>query len=409
MSEANGYMRNLRTKFRSKIIPEYGDASVPAVRMKYGSLEAWVSIIGNILMFCAKFCIGILINSIALITDAFHTLSDTATSGVVLLGFKASTKAPDKEHPFGHGRGEHIATVVIAVILAVVGVKFMYDSIDRFIHPQLVQGTLFIALLMIVFGVLKELMAWFSMALGKKIDSSALIADAWHHRVDAITNYLIAVAIFGIAIFGPLYNYIILDAILGIVISVLIIYTGYKIAATSADALIGKVTDKKTLEFLNSIAVSVKGVKDVHEITVHDYSGVKAVSMHVNVEPNLSTENAHEIANKIEKLITEDRKICALATVHVEPYYESGKEKQITDKEIAESVERIACTCKSVLSCHDICVKTNGADKTIAMHIVVDKDMSVKAAHKLEHKIIKIVQEKHPNFKITIHIEPHIK
>lgn len=386
---------------RIKIIPEYGDANIPAVRMKYGALEAWISIIGNILMFFAKFGIGILINSIALITDAFHTLSDTATSGVVLLGFKASTKAPDKEHPFGHGRGEHIATVVIAVILAVVGVKFMYDSIDRLIHPQSVQGTIFIALLMIVFGVLKELMAWFSMSLGKKIDSATLIADAWHHRTDAIATFLVAVAIF-----GAMYNYVILDAVFGIGISVLIIYTGYKIAATSADALIGKVTDKKTLEFLSNIAVSVKGVKDVHEITVHDYSGVKAVSMHVNVEPNLTTENAHEIADKIEKLITEDRKICAHATVHVEPYYEPGKEKQITDKEIAESVERIACACKPVLSCHDIYVKTNGADRTIAMHIVVDKDMSVKAAHKLEHKIIKTVRENHPNFKITIHIEP---
>lgn len=387
---------------RIKIIPEYGDASIPAVRMKYGSLEAWISIIGNILMFFAKFGIGILINSIALITDSFHTLSDTATSGVVLLGFKAGTKAPDKEHPFGHGRSEHIATVVIAVILVVVGVNFMYASIDRLVHPQLVQGTIFIALLMIVFGILKELMAWFSMILGKKIDSATLIADAWHHRTDAIATFLVAVAII-----GTMYNYVILDAIFGIGISVLIIYTGYKIAATSADALIGKVTDKKTLEFLSSIAVSVKGVKDVHEITVHDYSGVKAVSMHVKVEPNLSTENAHEIADKIEKLITEDRKICAHATVHVEPYYELSGEKQITDKEIAESVERIACACKPVLSCHDICVKTNGADRTIAMHIVVDKDMSVKAAHKLEHKIIKTVREKHPNFKITIHIEPY--
>ena len=117
------------------LIPEYGDTNNPEVRAKYGYLEAAVSIIVNTFLFLLKLFLGFYINSIALVADGFHSLSDVSTSGIVIFGFKIAKKKPDEEHPFGHGRAEYIATLIIAILLILIGLGFIQRSIDRIINP----------------------------------------------------------------------------------------------------------------------------------------------------------------------------------------------------------------------------------------------------------------------------------
>ena len=199
-----------------------------------GFLEAWVSIIGNVLLFAVKFALGVAIGSISLMADAFHTLSDVLTSVVVLIGFKAAGRAPDEEHPFGHGRIENIATLVIAILLVVVGVDFLAQSARKLIRPMPVAGTIPIAAILLLSGAVKELMASFSIWLGRRIDSKALVADAWHHRSDAVASVLVA-----LAIVGALFRLYWLDGLFGVGVSLLIIYTGFDVGRSAANPLLG--------------------------------------------------------------------------------------------------------------------------------------------------------------------------
>jgi cation diffusion facilitator family transporter len=379
----------------TRFIPDYGDVSKLGVRAKYGYLEAGVSIFGNAALFAVKLILGIMINSISLIADSFHTLSDTGTSVVVLFGFKISKKAPDREHPFGHGRAEFVATLIIAVLLVVAGLNFVLGSVERIVHVSHVEGRILIVVLMIVFAVVKELMARFSTILGKKIDSSALTADAWHHRTDAVTSVLVAVAII-----GARYNYYMLDAIFGIVISAVIIYTGVKLAKDASDRLMGKTPDEDVLKNVKDAAESVDGVKDVHGIAVHDYGVSKVISMHIDVEKGVSMEDAHSIATRVEDSVRKNIK--AEVTVHVEPH---GKES-INRVEVEKNIRSIVMKCKNVISCHGVDIIFNGCSGVIELHVVVDRCMSVEQSHDMIHEIIYHVQKRYPRFKVHAHVEP---
>lgn len=282
------------------------------IRQIAGLLEAWVSIIGNILLFGVKFAVGTAIGSIALVADSFHTLSDVLTSVVVLIGFKVAGRAPDREHPFGHGRGENIATLVIAVLLVIVGVEFLTQSVKRMLHPTPVAGTLMVAAMMIVFGALKELMAAFSIWLGRRIDSMALLADAWHHRSDAIASVLVAVAVV-----GAIYRVYWLDGLFGIGVSVLIVYTGFELGRSAADYLLGSSPSDKILSSIREEAAVVNGVVGVHDVNVHDYGLRHAISLHVEVQAAMNVSQAHLIADEVERRIA--KKMNADTVVHIDP------------------------------------------------------------------------------------------
>ena len=281
-------------------------------RAKYGYLEAWVSIAGNTALFFVKVTIGFAINSISLIADAFHTLSDVLTSVMVLVGFMVAKLPADEHHPYGHGRMENIATLIIAVLLGTVGYEFGKESIQRLIHPAEVKGTLIAIIVLFVSAVSKEWMARFSLALGKKINSQALYADAWHHRSDAIASALIPIAI--VAAKFKIYW---LDAIFGLGVSVLIGYTGFEIAWSTIDKLLGHAPDKELVDRIKKCASSVPGVRGVHGIAVHNYGDNNSISMHIEVDEKININKAHEIATKVEEkvllIITS-----GTATVHVE-------------------------------------------------------------------------------------------
>ena len=171
-----------------KGVPLKGNINEPDHRKKVAYLEAWVSIIGNFLLAIIKGILGVMVNSISLIADAVHTASDVLTSVVVIVGFKLATLPPDNEHPYGHGRIEFIATLIISILLAAVGIKFGIDSYHRLIANTPVSGSYFVVVVMLLAGLFKELMSRFSIDLGQRIASSTLIADAWHHRTDAIAS-----------------------------------------------------------------------------------------------------------------------------------------------------------------------------------------------------------------------------
>jgi len=280
-------------------------------RKKVASREAYVSTVLNVFLFAIKICLALIISSIALTADAFHTLSDISTSLVILFSFKAATKMPDEEHPFGHGRWEPIATLIIAVMLVVAGIELMLEGIRAVISGSHGEANLLVAGIVLLTAISKELLARYSMKLGREIDSDTLMADAWHHRTDALSSMGVALAI-ALSDSIPM-----IDGLAAMFVSVLIIKTGIDFIRKTCSVLLGHAPNKKTVDRICDIVMDLPGVIDVHRILVHDYISIKSISLHIYVDENMSLSAAHEIANSIEKKVGE--KLLAEVNVHVEP------------------------------------------------------------------------------------------
>lgn len=305
----------MKTKKKWSMLPEYGDINDATVRAKYGYLEALVSIFGNILLFLIKLFLALLINSIALVADAIHSLSDISTSGIVIFGFKIAKKQPDKKHPFGHGRAEHIATLIIAVLLVVIGFNFVQRSIHRIIDPVELSNPEFViitAIIIISTSIVKELMARYATRISKKIDSDMLKADSWHHRTDAISSIIVA-----IGLIGAHFGLFILDAIFGFIVSSIIIYIGFNLAKQSSDHLIGVRAKKDVIQKLKKITQTIPEVKDIHDIYVHDYGHIKILTFHAEMNGKLRLEEAHQIADRLEDIIQKTTPY--FPVIHIEP------------------------------------------------------------------------------------------
>ena len=284
----------------------------------YGYFEGVLSIVLNVVLFVLKLVFGTLLNSVSLIADAVHSLSDVATSGIIIFGFRISSMPPDKRHPFGHGRAERITAIVIACILIVVGVEFFVNGFNRFRNPVPIRGDFVVIGMLAIFIAIKEFLCRLSFSLGRRIGSASLKADAWHHRTDSISTFLVICA-FASFRFG-LYS---LDGLLGMLVALLIVYTGIRIIIESSDFLIGQAPPQALVDKIRETASRFDGVNDVHHIHVHDYGGQVEITVHVRLRGDTHLETAHERATEVEKAV----KKCvpgAEVTVHLEPLKENG-------------------------------------------------------------------------------------
>ncbi len=277
-----------------------------------GYVEGWASIIINTVLFAIKLWVGVLSNSIAMIADAWHTISDTLTSAIVIFGFWISKRPPDKEHPFGHARAELISTVIISTLLAIVGFHFMIDSINQLRRQEaVIFGKL--AIIVFLFSVfIKEGLAQFSFWAGKQIDSKSLIADGWHHRSDAIASALIVIG-------GLLSQYVWwIDGVLGLAISVLILKAAYDIFKQTSDMLMGEEVTVHIETKIKEIVCETIGDEYIaHHFHCHNYLKHKEVTFHVYCPSNESLEKIHDKVDKVEKIIREQLRM--EATIHPEP------------------------------------------------------------------------------------------
>ncbi|MBU7031488.1 MAG: cation diffusion facilitator family transporter [Theionarchaea archaeon] len=361
------------------------DSGTAKTRTYYGYLEGIVSIVVNVVLAFIKFLVGIHINSIALIADGLHSLSDLFTSIVVILGFKSAQKPPDKEHPFGHGRSEDIASLIIAILLSVVGIEFFVTSVERLMHPEVVKGTFLFFIIVILTVVVKEVLAQYSVYLSKRIDSPALLADAWHHRSDALGSIPVAIGILASA-----YGYYHVDSLSGMIVSGIIIYVGYGIAKDAINDLLGKAPPGDFMDKIKSLAHS-EGVIEVSDIYVHKYGTKNVISLNAKVEP-MTLEKAHSIADSIEKRIAKN--FDASVMVHIDVFK--------VDASIKKEIYSMVKEHEEVISCHAITVE----DK-IEFHILVNKTMSVEDAHNLAHHLQEDISTRFKRA-VRIHVEPCI-
>jgi cation diffusion facilitator family transporter len=275
-----------------------------------GYLEGTISVVINTILFGLKYWVGIQTFSIAIIADAWHTLSDTLTSLVVIVGFKMSSKPADKKHPFGHGRAEVISSIIIATLLAVVGFSFLLASIQKYRNQESASFNKLAIIMFIISVIAKEGLAQYSFRLGKNINSQSLMADGWHHRSDAIASMMILVGMF--------VDFWWIDSIMGILVSLIIFYTTYKILKESISILIGEEPSETfKADIIKIITRSIPHDVSLHHLHSHIYGDSKELTFHIKLPADMKLEEAHKIAEKLEKEIKNEMDIDT--TIHMEP------------------------------------------------------------------------------------------
>ena len=275
-------------------------------------MEGAVSILINTLLFAAKIWAGIITGSIALIADAWHTLSDSISSVVVIIGIKLSSRKADKEHPFGHGRWEQISTLFIAVFLGIIAYDFAKLSVIQFTKKEKVDFGTIAIVVTIISIVAKELLAQYAYRIAKKTGNDSIRADAWHHRTDALSSVVVLVGI----LFAKQFWWI--DSVLGFLISLMIFYATFDILKNVIDKILGEVPSQEFVNDLtNEIVKLYENDFQLHNLNIHNYISRKELTLHIRLNRDLSIQNGHEIASALEKLIKDKYDINA--TVHIEP------------------------------------------------------------------------------------------
>ena len=351
----------------NKTLPKGVEPGSPEYRGHVGVLEGWVSIIGNFVLFVIKLVFGWMVSSIALIADAFHTLSDVATSVVVIFGFKVAQKPADKEHPFGHGRAETIATLTIAILMALVAFEFFKGAIERlFFSSEDIDVS---KIDWLVIGVVsltalgKAWMAYFAYQLGDLIDSDALRGDAVHHKSDVYTTLLVIVALVG-AYFGVPY----VDGIMGLGVAIMILHAAYEIAREAIDDLLGKPATAEFIQEITTLATTVPGARQVHDVVVHNYGDQSFISLHIEIDEVTSPAIAHNIADNVEHKLAHD--LNAQVVTHIDPVAVSGE----VVGEIRSTIEKTLGTFSENFSVQDLRIVGEDPVESILFELPVPAD-----------------------------------
>jgi cation diffusion facilitator family transporter len=278
----------------------------------WAETEGWLSIAGNIILFVLKYWAGLVTGSIAIIADAWHTLSDSLSSVIVLIGAKISKKPADEDHPFGHGRADLISAFIIGILLLLVAFDFVIESYHTLRDGESSQFGTIAIVVMIISVVMKEALAQFAFYGARKTNSKVLRADGWHHRSDAISSLVILAGIF----VGKYYWWV--DGVLGLIVAIMIGYAAYEIIKESIHSLLGESPDKELLDNLRKTCETIyPHAINPHHFHVHNYGDHTEVTFHIKLPHDMTIQTAHDISTEIEKAIKE--KYGFVATIHIEP------------------------------------------------------------------------------------------
>lgn len=276
-----------------------------------------ISIVVNVLLSAIKFVVGVIANSGAMISDAIHSVSDVFSTIIVMIGANAAAKDPDQEHPYGHDRMECIAAIVLAIVLFITGIGVGITGVKKIFGGNYgdlaVPGALALVAAVISI-VVKEGMFWYTRFYGKKVDSTALLADAWHHRSDALSS----VGSF-IGILGARLGFPICDPLASVVICLFIVKAAYNICKEALDKMVDKSCDDETERKMSDLIKSQEGVISLDLLITRMFGSKLYVDVEIGADENTPLRDSHAIAENVHNAIEANFPKVKHCMVHVNP------------------------------------------------------------------------------------------
>ncbi|MBO4560271.1 MAG: cation transporter [Lachnospiraceae bacterium] len=339
-------------------------------------------IILNLLLFGAKLFAGIISASVSIVADAVNNLSDAGSSVVTLLGFKLAGRKADSEHPYGHGRFEYIAALLVSAVIMVMGFELLKESVERIINPS-ETGLEPAALVILPLSILvKFYMAYYNKHYGKKIDSTALFAVAKDSLCDCLAT--------GAVLIGALlshYTGLKADGPCGVLVSLFILYSGYSSGKEAIDPLLGTPPEPEFIEHIKDIVINYdERVVGVHDLMIHDYGpGRRIISLHAEVPSDIDMLQAHDVIDNIEKKLSDE--LGCVATIHMDPV-------QINDprvNELKEKVIAIAAEIHPEITVHDFRVVFGDTHTNLVFDMAVPFSCTLDEAQ-IKEKASKLIR-----------------
>ena len=339
-----------------------------SVRDKYGYFAGIIGIIFNLLLFFIKLFVGIITGSIAVTADAFNNLSDTVSSIITIFGFRLSNLPPDKEHPFGHGRSEYIASLIMSFIILLVGLDFAKSSITRILNPTPVHFDMLAFILLLITIAVKVWLSLFNRFIGKKIKSKALEISAFDSLGDVFASTIVLIS-FVVARFTSLP----LDGYVSLFVSLFILYAGYKLLRETISPLLGESPDPELVKNIKKQLLSYEYITGVHDLIIHNYGvGRFMASIHAEIPADIDLLTIHHVIDTAERQISENLKI--ILVIHMDPVSTETQEVNAAKAE----VKKIISENPIIKSIHDFRVIGKGDVQTLIFDVVITPDNSNK-------------------------------
>ena len=380
------------TDFLVKLwIPDWENTEDPQVRTRYGMLSGIVGIVCNLMLFAAKISIGLLVNSISVMADAFNNLSDAASSIIGFVGARMVGKPADDDHPFGHGRIEYISAFIVAFIVIQVGFSLFKTSLGKIFHPDdMAFNWISIVILLMSIGV-KLWLALFNRKLGKRINSKVLLATSTDALGDVIatSSTILSMVVYGILAVN-------IDGIVGIAVSVVVMFAGVNIAKDTLAPLIGEAIDPKLYQEITNFVESFDGIEGTHDLIIHNYGPSRSMaSIHAEVPNDVDIEVSHEIIDQIER--EAGRRFGMLLVIHMD------HDQRV--RQFHQMVQSVLEELDSRLKFHDFRVIYGKEHVNLIFDLVVPREYNFAVQETLKTKISAMVREKDPRCQCVITAE----
>lgn len=379
----------------NKFIKDSANIESTEVRTRYGMLASVVGIFCNVLLFSVKLAIGLILSSLAVTADAFNNLSDAASSIISFVGVKMAGKPADAEHPFGHGRIEYIAALIVSFLVIEVGFTFFKSSISKIMHPEEITFDPVPFIILILSILVKLWMAFFNNKLGKRIDSKVMLATAADSLGDVITT---SATVISIVICH--FTSINVDAIAGLIVSGIVIWSGVSIAKDTLEPLIGQCVPSELYQKITDMVESYEGIVGAHDLIVHNYGPNRSMAtIHAEVPNDVSIEASHEIIDRIERDAKKELNI--LLVIHMDPV-------EMRDEEVLElrdKTSHIVHALDPELHFHDFRVLKENEQKNLIFDLVVPDSYTEKDANRVMHQLIALLHEMEKNVDCIITLD----
>ena len=378
-----------------RFVKNYQNTEDLRVRTSYGVLSSCVGIFCNVLLFAVKLAIGFLMNSLAIMADAFNNLSDAASSIISFVGVKMAGKPADKEHPFGHGRIEYISALIVAFLVIEVGLTCLQSSVEKLFHPEdITFDWLSFVILLLSVGV-KLWMSFFNRKLGRRIDSKVMLATAADSAGDVIvTSATLA------SILICYFTSVNIDAFTGVAVSLLVIWAGISIAKDTLEPLIGQRPDPELYHQIQEMVESYDGIVGTHDLIIHNYGPNRSMaSIHAEVPRETDIEVSHEIIDRIERDVA--RKLNIFLVIHMDPV-EIHDEKVLAVK---AKLNGVVQALDPQLSFHDFRVVNGQEQINLIFDLVTPFSYTPEEVAKVVHQVKSLMKEVDSRYQCVITVD----
>lgn len=336
------------------------DPNDPAVRRRCGTRAGGVGILLNSILFLCKLLAGFLTGSIAVVADAFNNLSDAASSVITLVGFRLAGQAADEDHPFGHGRMEYLSGLVVALAILLMGFELGKSSLEKLFHPQPLSFSWPAVAILVLAVAVKVWMYFFNRALGRRLDSQAMLATAADSLSDSAATTVVL-----LATLAGHFLQLQIDGLAGLLVAAFILKTGWEAAKDTLDPLLGRPMDPELAKDIDELVLSHPYILGIHDLIYHDYGPGRAMmSFHAEVPADSDLLEVHDIIDHIERELKAKHHIETV--IHMDPV--------VNDERTCALREQITALAKALgaaLSIHDFRITAGPLSTNILFDVVV--------------------------------------